>query len=231
MEQNSAANSNSKASSKPVASKPSGISMQTPEMKVTTTFNKSISSLKVMVAFFGVVSLLCIIAAFGFAYQSYEQAQSRAYIVTDLGTLYANSNTDNDPRSRKIEIESHVRIFAQNMFAFDEGNYKEHIEKGLQLIGSDGNDILSQYNQIELYSSLVKNNMTVNVFVDSVWVDVKSKPAKARLFARQQFDNAVSTEQFQLRADMTLRDVSRTAANVHGLKIDNWTIIQNGKIQ
>ena len=230
METNSTT-SNSKAISKPVASKPNAISMATPEMKITTTFNKSISNMKMVIAFFGLVSLLSIIAAFAFAYQSYEQAQSRAYIVTDMGTLYANSNVTNDPRSRKIEIESHVRIFAQNMFGFDEGNYKEHIEKGLQLIGNDGNDILSQYNQIELYNNLVKNNMTVNVFVDSIWVDVKAKPARARLFARQQFDNAVSSEQFELRADMSLRDVSRTSANVHGLKIENWNIIQNGKIQ
>lgn len=226
-----ATNANLKTAAKPVATKSNSLSMSTPEQKISTTFNKSISNMKLVIFFFGIISVVCIVAAFGFAYQSYEQAQSRAYVVTDMGTLYANSNTTNDPRSRKVEVESHVRTFVQNMFGFDEGNYKEHVEKGLHLIGNDGNSILAQYNQIELYSSLVKNNMTVSVFVDSIWVDVKAKPFRARLFARQQFENSASSEQFLLRADMTLRDVSRTSKNVHGLKIENWNIFQNGKLE
>ena len=67
--------------------------VETREQKISTTFNKSMNAMRTMVFFFGFIVLVCIAGAFVFAYQANDHAQSRAYVVTDMGTLYAEVAT------------------------------------------------------------------------------------------------------------------------------------------
>jgi hypothetical protein len=220
-----------KSNTKQQVKQANSLNIEPPAKPKAKDYNMTVKILLRMVIFFGIIAIVIVCAAFAFVYQANDHAQSRAFVVTDMGTLYAYSNLAEDPRSRRVEIENHVRLFMSYMFSFDEGNYKEHIEKGLHLVGNDGKAILQQYNQIDLYPNLVKNNIKIDTYVDSIWVDVKVKPYRARVFSRQNYENSSSREQFWLWADMKLRDVSRTAENVHGLKIENWEIVKKGKIQ
>jgi hypothetical protein len=198
--------------------------------RMTTSFNKMMGMSKMIVTVCAFAMVMTMLGCGYLAYTAWEAAQSRVYVVTEGGTVYAMLNMNDDPKARKIEIESHIRIFVNSMFAFDEGNYQEHIERGLNMIGNDGKTIINQYNDIDLHNSLIKNNMKVKSYVDSVWIKVDSKPYRARVFARQEYENAVSREQYFLWADMDLRDVSRTKMNVHGLKIENWNVVKAEKI-
>lgn len=196
----------------------------------TSSFNRGWMMMKVMVIFFGILCLLIAIASMFFAYQANETASRRAYVVTDQGTMIAESG-NNDLNGRKIEVESHIKYFFATMYSFDERTFKENIEKGSHLIGSDGKLIFQGYRDNNLLEDLVKSNGRVHTVVDSIWVDVNRHPYEVKAYARQISETPIGTVESNLWASMVVKNIDRSRKNVHGLLIDRFVIFNNARIQ
>lgn len=195
------------------------------------SFNSGWALMKSMVVFFGLVMVLVIAGALFFAFNSYEAAQSRAYIVTQAGTVIANS-VNGDIKSREIEVRNHVTLFFNKMYSFNEHTYKDNVSQGLNLIGTDGKFILQGYNQQNIHEELVKTSGNISVNIDSIWTDMSSHPYRVRAFVRQTFETPVGRVSKFLWSDMSVKDIQvRTPNNVHGLLIDNFNIINDNAVE
>lgn len=193
------------------------------------SFNASWSIMKGIIFVFGLVVLIVVAGALFFAYTSYEASQSRAYIITEMGTVLAKS-TKGDIKSREIEVRNHINLFFNKMYAFNEYNFKTNVEEALHLIGPDGKVILSGYNSGDAYQTLVKTSASVSVAVDSIWVDMESKPYRAKAFVRQIFTTPTGSVTKKLWSDMVVRELpDRSAQNIHALLIDQFNVF-NGDI-
>lgn len=193
----------------------------------TKTFNFTWAVMKGMVFFFGFVMLVTSISFILFAYQSNQIAQQRAFVVTGDGTLVARSAL-NDIHAREIEVRSHVSLFMNLMYAFDERNFERNIERALHLIGADGALILAEYKKAKMLEELIKTNGIVSIKIDSMWTGMKSHPYKVRVFARQAYETSVQRIENVIWADMYLKNAAaRSDQNVAGLIIENFNIIRN----
>ena len=210
----------------------SSLRLDPPRVQATITINKSISMMRGMVFFSWIFTAFVIAAALFFVYNSHEAAQDRVFVATNLGTLYGVNAKYVDIESRKIEVDNHIRSFIGYMFSFDEGDYKDHLERGYELIGTDGDKIVKEYNESDMYQKLRSQNMKVTCSVDSIHINMDKNPYTAEVLFRQTYTTSTSELNYINLAKMTLRNVARiNEKNPTGLKIENWEITNSQPIK
>jgi len=196
----------------------------------TSNYNTGWSIMKGMIYFFGLVALGAMTASVLFAYQTNQAALHRAYVVTNQGTIIAETAAG-DIDAREIEVRNHVTLFMKSMYSFDERSFEKNVERALNLIGDDGLLIANEYKRAKTLEQLIKTNGIISLEVDSMWTAMDNNPYKVRVFARQNYETSLSKMSSRIWADMHVKNVSRSVKNVHGLLIENFNIIKNEPIR
>lgn len=171
----------------------------------------------------------------GFAvYKSFEAAsiaQSRIYILANGKALeaYAADRKDNIP----VEARDHVKMFHQYFFSLDPDDkvIQSNITKALYL--ADGS-AKRQYDDLKeggYYSNLIAGNMSQELAVDSVRVDLQNYPYYFRCYATEKIIRATSIVTRDLITEGYLRNVARSDNNPHGFLIERWNTIENKDIK
>lgn len=177
-----------------------------------------------------IMVLVCMLIS-GFSlvksYQAISTAQSRIYILANGKILEAIAAERKD--NIQVEAKDHVKTFHEYFFSLDpddkviEGN----ISKAIYL--ADGS-AKSQYDNLKengYYSNLISANISQEIQVDSVQLDVNQYPYFFRCFATQKLIRATSTATRILITEGFLRNVSRSDNNPHGFLIERWKTISN----
>ncbi|WP_207428920.1 conjugative transposon protein TraK [Pedobacter sp. SYSU D00535] len=177
-----------------------------------------------------IMVLVCMLIA-GFSlvksYQAISTAQSRIYILANGKILEAIAAERKD--NIQVEAKDHVKTFHEYFFSLDpddkviEGN----ISKAIYL--ADGS-AKSQYDNLKengYYSNLISANISQEIQVDSVQLDVNQYPYFFRCFATQKLIRATSTATRILITEGFLRNVTRSDNNPHGFLIERWKTINN----
>lgn len=194
------------------------------------SFNLSWNLMRFMVYFFGIVALLVVVLTWINTTQISQYALNNAYVVTEVGTFQATNSTV-EPNSRKIEVINHVRSFLNLMYSYDERTFKGNVESALHLIGTDGKLILQGYTENRVLEDLIKTSGSVSVSIDSIKTDMSRHPYYAVVYAKQRFQTPAGQQYYRLDCAMQLRDVSRSARNIHGLLIENFTLQDNSPLE
>ena len=194
--------------------------------KRSKEFSASFRLMQLLVVTLAVGIILIGIGALYFVNSAYVSANDRIYVVDKDYTL-SGTSVYNDMKSKYFESYNHVKSFAKLLFEFDQNNFPENVEAGLKLIGNDGKIIYNQYRDTDLHNTLIKNNASVYIQVDSILVDVQANPVKAQLYARQTFRTSLGVRENFLWAEMDLLEVSRTKDNIHGLLIEKFKVFNN----
>lgn len=180
---------------------------------------------------FSIIMVLVCMLISGFSlvksYQAISTAQSRIYILANGKILEAIAAERKD--NIQVEAKDHVKTFHEYFFSLDpddkviEGN----ISKAIYL--ADGS-AKSQYDNLKengYYSNLISANISQEIQVDSVQLDVNQYPYFFRCFATQKLIRATSTATRILITEGFLRNVSRSDNNPHGFLIERWKTISN----
>ena len=180
---------------------------------------------------FSIIMVLVCMLISGFSlvksYQAISTAQSRIYILANGKILEAIAAERKD--NIQVEAKDHVKTFHEYFFSLDpddkviEGN----ISKAIYL--ADGS-AKSQYDNLKengYYSNLISANISQEIEVDSVQLDVNQYPYFFRCFATQKLIRATSTATRILITEGFLRNVSRSDNNPHGFLIERWKTISN----
>ncbi|WP_276347944.1 conjugative transposon protein TraK [Daejeonella sp. JGW-45] len=174
--------------------------------------------------------LACVLIS-GFAliksYQAVQVAQDRVYILAGGKALeaFASGRKDNIP----VEARDHVRTFHQFFFTLDPDDkvIQTNISKALYL---GDQSIKAQYDNLKeggYYTNLISANISQEIVVDSVALNMDEYPYQFRCYAMQKLIRATSTTSRNLITEGTLRNVSRSDNNPHGFLIERWEIITN----
>lgn len=176
----------------------------------------------------------CITLACFAIYKSYrlvQQEGTRIYILANGKALeaYAADRRDNIP----VEARDHVKTFHQYFFTLhpDEKVILSNITKALYLADGSARRQYRTLKENGFYTEIISGNISQEIGVDSVLVDVAQYPYHFQCYARQKIIRPSSTTLRNLVTEGYLRQVDRSDNNSHGFLIEKWKTLQNPTIK
>lgn len=167
-------------------------------------------------------------------YHSYKmaaQTQEKIYILANGKALEAFSATrkDNIP----VEIRDHVRMFHHYFFTLDpdEKVIQTNIAKALYLADASAKKQYDNLKENSYYSNIMAGNISQEIDVDSIYVDIDQYPFYFRCYGTQKIIRPTTVVNRNLITEGFLRNVSRSDNNPHGFLIEKWATLENKDIK
>jgi conjugative transposon TraK protein len=198
------------------------------QMKNIDTAFRHIRSFTLIVIV-GCFTLCCF--ALNKSYRLVKEMQHKVYILANGKALevYASERKDNIP----AEANDHVKTFHQYFFTLDpdEKVIQSNITKALYLADASAKRAYDNLKENGYYSNIISGNISQQIKVDSVHLDVNQYPYYFRCYATQSIIRTTSIVLRSLLTEGFLRNVSRSDNNPHGFLIERWTTIENRDIK
>ena len=179
-------------------------------------------------AFLVIVS--CVIICCYVIYNSYQAAtaiESRIYILANGKALQALAGD----RKANIPVEArdHIKMFHQYFFSLDPDDkvIQANISKALYLADGTARKVYESLKENNYYSEIISGNVSQEIDVDSVAVNVSIYPFYFRCYATEKITRPSSITTRNLITEGYLRNVSRSDNNPHGFLIEKWNILLN----
>ncbi|MBB1287043.1 conjugative transposon protein TraK [Flavisolibacter sp. BT320] len=184
---------------------------------------------------FSLVVIVCTVCLAGFVtYKSYhlaENIQSHIYVLANGKAIeaFATDRNENIP----VEARDHVRTFHQYFFTLapDEKAIQATITKALYLADGSAKSIYESLKENNYYTGIITGNVSQEVTVDSVSVDLNTVPYSFRCWATQQITRPSAVTTRSLVTEGFLRSITRSDNNPHGFLIEKWRILDNRDIK
>lgn len=192
---------------------------------------KNIDSAFRYIRTFSVVFIICCLSLSGFIiYQSYQLTRSSAskvYILANGKAFEAIAAERKD--NIAIEAKDHVKSFHEYFFTLDPDNkvIENNISKALYLADGSAKRQYENLKENGYYTSIIAGNISQQISVDSVYVDVKRYPFYFRCYATEKIIRLTSIVLRSLVTEGFLRSVSRSENNSHGFLIERWETLEN----
>ena len=174
--------------------------------------------------------LLCGVVLFK-SYQLAAITQSKVYVLANGKALEAMAadRKDNIP----VEARDHVKTFHQYFFTLDpdEKVIQSNITKALYLADASAKRQYEDLKENGYYTNIIAGNISQQVDVDSIDVNVNTYPYFFRCFATQKIIRSTSIVYRSLLTEGYLRNVSRSDNNPHGFLIERWNTVENKDIK
>jgi conjugative transposon TraK protein len=163
-------------------------------------------------------------------YKSYQLAaitQSKVYVLANGKALEAMAadRKDNIP----VEARDHVKTFHMDFFTLDPDDkvIQGNIAKALYLADGSAKRQYEDLKENGYYSNIITANISQQIVVDSVAVNINQYPYYFRCYGTQKIIRATSISYRSLITEGYLRNVSRSDNNPHGFLIERWNMIEN----
>lgn len=159
--------------------------------------------------------------------QMVSEAQDRIYILANGKALeaYSAGRKDNIP----VEARDHVKTFHHYFFTLDPDDkaIQANINKALYLADASAKKQYDNLKESRYYSNIISGNISQDIQVDSVYIDIEQYPYYFKCFSKQRIVRATSIVVRSLTTEGFLRNVARSDNNPHGFLIEKWTTIEN----
>jgi conjugative transposon TraK protein len=183
------------------------------------------------IKYFSFLSILLSTCLSGFViYNSYNLAaktQDKVYILANGKAWQAtfSSKKENIP----VEIRDHVRMFHHYFFTLDpdEKVIQSNITKALYLADGSAKKQYDNLKENGYYTNIMVANISQEIDVDSVYVDIERDPFYFRCYGTQKIIRATTIVSRNLITEGFLRHVSRSDNNPHGFLIEKWATLEN----
>jgi conjugative transposon TraK protein len=187
------------------------------------------------VRLFSLVVIICTVALAGFVtYKSYhlaENIQSHIYVLANGKAIeaFATERKENIP----VEAKDHVRTFHQWFFTLapDDKAIQANITKALYLADASARSVYESLKENNYYTGIITGNVSQEVTVDSVSINLETTPYYFRCWATVQITRTSAITTRSLVTEGYLRSVSRSENNPHGFLIEKWRILNNQDIK
>ncbi len=177
-----------------------------------------------------IVITSCVVLSCFALYKSFRlvsEMQSKVYILANGKALeaYASDRNENIP----VEARDHVKSFHQLFFTLDPDDkvIEANVTKALYLADGSAKREYDNLKENGYYSNIISGNISQQIKVDSVIVDLNDYPYPFKCFATQSIIRTTSIVSRSLVTEGYLRNVSRSDNNPHGFLIERWKTIEN----
>ena len=171
-------------------------------------------------------ALICAYSVFK-SYQFVSDSQRHIYILANGKALEAFSaeRKDNIP----VEAKDHVRMFHYYFFNLDpdEKVITANITRALYLADNSAEKMYKDLKEQDYYGDLISGNISQQITIDSIHVDVNQYPYYFRCYAKEKMTRSTSIVTRSLITEGYLRNVARSDNNPHGFLIERWNTLEN----
>lgn len=181
-----------------------------------------------------VLIVACTLAISFTVYKSFQlirETQERIYVLSNGKALeaWSEERKDNIP----VEARDHIRMFHHYFFTLDPDDkvIQSNITKALYLADASAKRQYDDLKEHRYYSNIISGNISQEVFIDSISIDVEHYPLYFRCYAWQRLIRTTSVVTRSLITEGYLRNVSRSDNNPHGFLIENWNTLENKDIK
>lgn len=167
------------------------------------------------------------------SYIVYQHKSSIAAIQDKLYILYNGKVLEAVATDRKaniaVEGRDHIKTFHELFFTLapDEKVIRENVGKALYLADESAKKEYDNLSESGYYANIIAGNISQQLQVDSVLLDLRSYPYHFRCYGVQSIIRTTSTVTRSLVTEGELRSVSRSDNNPHGFLIQRWKTIEN----
>ncbi|MBN8856253.1 MAG: conjugative transposon protein TraK [Sphingobacteriales bacterium 50-39] len=176
----------------------------------------------------------CVLLTSFAVYKSYEasgRASQRIFILANGKTLeaFAADRKDNIP----VEAKDHIRTFHRLFFSLDPDDkvIQDNINKALYLADASARRMYGNLKEAGYFTNIIAGNISQEITVDSISLDVNQYPYHFRCFATEQIIRSSSVLTRSLVTEGFLRNVARSENNSHGFLIERLETIENKDIK
>ena len=157
------------------------------------------------------------------------ESQQRIHILYNGKVLEAFASTRK--QNLPVELRDHIKTF--HHYFFDQGpddkEIKRNITKALYLADKSAKQQYDNLVESGYYNNLISANISQQVEVDSIHLDLNSQPYGFTCYATEKLIRATSTVVRKLVTQGVVRDLGdQTDDNPHGFLIQQWQIVENG---
>ena len=165
------------------------------------------------------------------SYRVVQDTQARIYILANGKAIEAFSaeRKDNIP----VEARDHVKMFHYYFFTLhpDDKVIQSNIKRALYLADETARVQYENLRENSYYANIISGNVSQEVQIDSITVDVNQYPIYFKCTAKQRIIRATSIVTRSLITEGFLRNVLRSDNNPHGFLIERWTTLENRDIK
>jgi conjugative transposon TraK protein len=184
---------------------------------------------------FSIVFLIVCLAIASFAilnaFQIVRDTQAKVYILANGKVLEAFASQRKDNVS--AEARDHVTMFHYFFFTLspDDKAIQSNIKKALYLADASAKKQYDNLRENGYYANIISGNISQEVLIDSIRIDVNQSPISFKCYARQIITRATSIVTRSLVTEGQLRNVERSDNNSHGFLIERWNTIENRDVK
>jgi conjugative transposon TraK protein len=161
------------------------------------------------------------------SYQSSTDFKNHIYILANGKALeaFAADAKTNTP----VEARDHIKVFHEDFFNLspDDKQVQSTITKALYLADGSAKTQYDNLKESGFYSNLIAGNISQQINVDSIQLDVNQYPFAFKCFATEKLIRTSGAVNRSLVTQGFLRNVSRSDNNPHGFLIERWGILEN----
>ena len=189
------------------------------------------------------ISLTAIVGSFLFATFMYvyndasrSQVKEQIYMMDKNGNVAIANLEDYTTNHKTWESKAHIIDGIKYLFQVSEDNFEKRIEKGLFYFGKSGLAIAEDYTRVKFKQSLQANNASTEVIIEpkDITLEINSKGIyEGRVTFIQVFKAVGVTNKNgrKLTYEFKLSDYDRSDNNLHGIKIEPFTLVNQETIK
>lgn len=159
--------------------------------------------------------------------QKVDKAQNRIYLLASGKALEALSADRRD--NIAVEARDHIKMFHYYFFTLDPDDkvININLRQALYLADASAEKQYEDLKESGFYSSVISGNVSQQIAVDSVQLDLKTYPYYFKYYGTETIIRPTAILTRSMITEGYLRKVSRSDNNAHGFLIERWRILEN----
>lgn len=184
--------------------------------------------------FLTIASLICAgcvcVLSVGIAAWSSEHARESVYVIEKGSAVMARRS--HEDANRDMEAADHVSRFHELMFNLSPSSesIKRNVDRALLMSDRSAYDYWMDLSERGFYQRLVSANVSQEIVVDSVKVDMQSYPYGAITYGKLFLLRESNITSYQFESTCRLVEVERSPSNPHGMMIEKFLVTRNDNL-
>lgn len=158
------------------------------------------------------------------------ESNENIYVIDRGSAVMAARSGENSYRD--LEARDHVERFHELMFNLSPNSesIKRNLDRALIMSDRSAYEYWSDQSERGFYQRLVSANISQEIVIDSVKVNMSSYPYEAVTYARLFMTRESNITAFQFESSCRLIDTERSPSNPHGMMIERFRVTRNDNL-
>ena len=184
--------------------------------------------------FLTIASLICAgcvcVLSIGIAAWSSEHARESVYVIEKGSAVMARRS--HEDANRDMEAADHVTRFHELMLNLSPSSesIKRNVDRALLMSDRSAYVYWMDLSERGFYQRLVSANVSQEIVVDSVKVDMQSYPYGAITYGKLFLLRESNITSYQFESTCRLVEVERSPSNPHGMMIEKFLVTRNDNL-